>query len=246
MRRKPVASRTIARGLEVDAGRRRALLGIGAFAGAMTSREALAQAAACLATDDAGEGPFYFDPSLLRSDITESAVGAPLDIAVRVTRAGDCSVLAAARVDLWQADGTGLYSGYRDQPGVGGGISTDPAVGQTFLRGTQFTDEGGWVRFRTIYPSWYGGRTPHIHFKVFLGSEEVIASQIFFPDEVTAEVFGRFAPYRDHVARRTVFNANDRFLDIGGDGRLDGVFCEIESFEDAGLSASAVVAVDAA
>lgn len=148
-------------------------------------------------------------------------------------------------MDLWQADGVGLYSGYRDQPGVGGAISTD-ATGRTFLRGTQFTDGTGLVRFRTIYPSWYGGRTPHIHFKVFLGEEEILASQIFFPDEVTAEVFDRFAPYRDHVARRTVFNANDRFLDSGGDGRIDGVFCEIESFADEGLSASAAVAVGAA
>lgn len=89
MQRKPGSSRPPRLGAVVDAGRRRALLGIGACAGALGSRETLAQAAVCLATDDSGEGPFYFDPSLLRSDITEGAVGAPLDIALRVTRAGD-------------------------------------------------------------------------------------------------------------------------------------------------------------
>ena len=95
--------------------------------------------------------------------------------------------MRGARLDLWQADAVGLYSGYKDQPAVGG-ISTEPAVGATFLRGTQFADADGWVRFKTIFPSWYGGRTPHLHFKVFLGGKEVVASQIFFPDEVTDEV----------------------------------------------------------
>jgi protocatechuate 3,4-dioxygenase beta subunit len=223
--------------------RRRALLGItGCAAGALAAPDALAQAAACLLTQDAGEGPFYFDPSLLRSDITDDAAGAPLDIAIRVNGASDCGALAAVRVDLWQADGVGLYSGYREQQGVGG-ISTAPAIGQTYLRGTQFTDGDGLVRFRTIYPSWYGGRTPHLHFKVFVGDEEVIASQLFFPDEVNAEVFGNWNPYREHVAKRRVFNRNDPFIDAGGDGRTDGAFCEIERYDAAGLAASAVVTV---
>jgi protocatechuate 3,4-dioxygenase beta subunit len=83
------------------------------------------------------------------------------------------------------------------------------AVGQQYLRGTQFTDKGGNVEFRTIFPSWYGGRTPHVHFKVFLGSKEVVASQIFFPDEINKEVFSQWQPYRDHVSKRRAFNDND-------------------------------------
>ena len=70
----------------------------------------------------------------------------------------------------------GLCSGYEKQSGVGG-VSTKSAVGQQYLRGTQFTDQAGHVQFRTIFPSWYGGRTPHVHFKVFLGGSEVVASQ---------------------------------------------------------------------
>jgi protocatechuate 3,4-dioxygenase beta subunit len=229
----------------IDRGRRRALLGLTACAGALSASETLAQAAACVVTANAGEGPFYFDPMLMRADVTETAPGAPLDIAVQVASSGDCGSLAAARVDLWQADALGLYSGYRDQPGVGG-ISTEPAVDQTFLRGTQFTDADGWVRFRTVYPSWYGGRTPHIHFKVILGDEEVVASQIFFPDEVTAEVFSRWEPYRSHVSKRTTYNNNDPLIEATGSGGVNGVFCEIGRFDERGLEASAVIVVDGA
>jgi protocatechuate 3,4-dioxygenase beta subunit len=205
--------------------------------------DAFAQVESCAVTQDSGEGPFYFDPKLVRSDVTSGRMGAPLDIAVQITRGRACAPFASVRFDLWQADALGLYSGYRDQPAVGG-IPTEPTVGATFLRGTQFADAGGWVRFKTVYPSWYGGRTPHIHFKVLIDTTEVVASQIFFDDEVNAEVFEHWDPYREHVAKRTVFNNTDRFLDTNRDGRIDGVFCDIERYDGNGLAAKAVVTVD--
>ena len=226
-----------------DLGRRRALAAASACAAVLVVPSAFAQGGTCALTLDSGEGPFYFDPHLVRSDVASGRRGAPLEIAVQVTRARDCSPLAGARFDLWQADGLGLYSGYRDQPAVGG-IPTEPTVGATFLRGTQFADADGWVRFKTVYPSWYGGRTPHIHFKVLLDSKEVVASQIFFDDEVNAEVFEHWDPYREHVAKRTVFNDNDRFLDADHDGRPEGVFCTVDRYDRTGLIAKAAVTVD--
>jgi protocatechuate 3,4-dioxygenase beta subunit len=221
---------------DVDLGRRRSLLALTATAAgaSLASAGAIAQAASCVLTENAGEGPFYFDPELVRSDVRDNAQGAPLDVAIQVTRASDCATLSAARVDLWQANALGLYSGYADQQGVGG-ISTESAIDQSWLRGTQLTDSNGWVRFRTIYPSWYGGRTPHLHFKVWLGPDEVVASQIFFPDDATAIVFERWEPYRQHVARRRAFNANDPLQ--------QGVYCEIEANDETGVRANAVVAI---
>jgi len=194
----------------IDVSRRQALLGLSAIVmGAMGSTRASAQAQrSCVLTPDAGEGPYYVDPKLLRSDIRSDQPGAQLQLALQVVRTGDCATLANARVDVWHADALGLYSGYEQQSGVGG-ISTRPAVGKTYLRGTQFTNTSGSVQFRTIYPSWYGGRTPHVHFKVFLGGNQVVASQIFFPDEFNKEVFSQFQPYREHVSKRTAFNEND-------------------------------------
>ena len=194
----------------IDVGRRRALIGLsGLLMTAMGSTRVRAQTPGqCVLTADAGEGPFYLDPKLIRSDITSGQPGAPLQLALQVVRAGDCAMLSNARVDVWHADALGLYSGYDRQSGVGG-ISTKPAVGQQYLRGTQMTDAAGNVQFRTIFPSWYGGRTPHVHFKVFLGGNEVVASQIFFPDAITKEVFNEWQPYREHVSKRRIFNDND-------------------------------------
>ena len=218
----------------VDLGRRRTLLGISACATAgFAASDALGQAAACVLAPNPGEGPFYFDASLVRADIVDGSPGAPLDIALQITRVADCAVLANARVDVWQADGLGLYSGYANQRGVG--AAAESPVGKSHLRGTQFTDADGWVRFRTIFPSWYGGRTPHVHFKVLLGEREAVASQVFFPDEVSRDVFARFAPYRDYADRRTVFNANDPLF--------DGVMCDVERSDDDGVAASAVVSI---
>ena len=223
---------TMSRG-QVDLPRRRTLAGLSALAGVLATGDTLAQAVRCSLTSNAGEGPFYFDPKLLRADLSDGMPGAPLEIAIKVTSAGDCAPLANARLDLWQADGLGLYSGYANQRGVG--EPSESLVGRTHLRGTQFTDADGWVRFKTIFPSWYGGRTPHLHFKVLLRDEEKIASQIFFPDDVAAQVFSTWDPYRRYVDRRTVFNHNDP---IAG-----GVTCQVLENNRAGVRASAEVSV---
>jgi len=195
---------------EINISRRLALVGLsGLVVSAIAVQRAWAQGPrSCVLTPEAGEGPYYLDPKLLRSDITSGQPGAPLDLSMQVVRAGDCATLAGARVDVWHADALGLYSGYAKQSGVGG-ISTEPAVGKQYLRGTQFTDAKGNVQFRTIFPSWYGGRTPHVHFKVFLMNKEVVASQIFFPDEISKEIFRSVEPYRQHESKRTTFNTND-------------------------------------
>jgi protocatechuate 3,4-dioxygenase beta subunit len=196
----------------IDLGRRQTLIGLSAVVmAAMGSTRAWGQQQprSCVLTPDAGEGPYYLDPKLVRSDIASGQPGAPLELALQVVRAGDCATLANARVDVWHADALGLYSGYEQQSGVGG-VSTKAAAGQKYLRGTQFTDTAGNVQFRTIFPSWYGGRTPHLHFKVFLSGNEAVASQIFFPEEINKEVFGQWQPYREHASKRTTFNDNDR------------------------------------
>jgi protocatechuate 3,4-dioxygenase beta subunit len=226
-----------------DRTRRRILLAAPAVGAALVLPNAFAQPGTCMVTPDSGEGPFYFDPSLVRSDLAGGQFGAPLEFAVQVTRARDCAPLPGARLDLWQADALGLYSGYERQEGVGG-VPVAPAIGATYLRGTQFADAEGWVRFKTVYPSWYGGRTPHLHCKVLVDSKEVVACQAFFDDAVNAEVFGNWDPYREHAAKRRAFNRNDPFIDASGDGNVDGVYCEVDRYDRSGLSARAVITVD--
>ncbi len=159
----------------------------------------------CVLTPQATEGPFYFDTDLVRRDIVEDRVGAPLRMAVRVVRVDEnCRPLEGVLVDLWHADAAGVYSGY---PGQLGGLDTS---GQTFLRGIQATGADGIARFDTIYPGWYPGRTVHIHFKVHYQGNSYVTSQFYFPDELSDRVFER-SPYSDRPDR-TTRNANDSVL----------------------------------
>jgi len=153
----------------------------------------------CMAQPEAAAGPFYLDPGLVRRDITEDRVGAPMTLRLQVVQA-DCAPIEGARVDVWQCDAEGVYSGVRS------GLAD--ARGRSFLRGTQDTDAGGVVAFATIYPGWYPGRTPHIHYKVFLGGRTVLTGQLYFPDAVTAQVYASARPYRGRGAADTVNGAD--------------------------------------
>jgi protocatechuate 3,4-dioxygenase beta subunit len=167
-------------------------------------------AAACPPMAEAIEGPFYFDPKLDRSDITQGRKGAPTSLNLRVVGT-DCSPVPGARVDVWHADAQGVYSGY---PGQGDKGNLDTR-GQTFLRGSRSTDANGLAHFETIYPGWYRGRATHIHFKVWLGNRPVDTGQIYLPDPTNASVYKSFAPYK-RLRTRDTFNATDRFARAAG------------------------------
>ena len=219
--------------------RREVVAGLTASLAAAAVRRASAQtrAPSCVLTPQTEEGPFYFDPKLVRSDITENQAGVPLVLEIRVVTAGACDPVPKARVDVWHADAQGVYSGYTGQWGTGESADRS-ASGKTYLRGTQFADEEGFAKFGTIYPSWYRGRTPHIHFKIFLEPREVAVSQLYLPDEVNEVVFGGSRDYRARRRGRDTYNDNDRFLR----GRIGGAFCDVEK-NGPGYRASVVIGI---
>lgn len=154
----------------------------------------------CVVYPQQTEGPFYLDLDSLRRDITEGKAGAALRMVVQVQDAG-CTPLRDLAVDLWHCDADGIYSGF---PGQLGGLDT---TGMTFLRGTQVTDADGTAEFETIYPGWYPGRTTHIHFKVHTSSSMEATSQIYFPEDVTADIYSA-APYDAHGQKDTPNSAD--------------------------------------
>ncbi|MBV9218238.1 MAG: intradiol ring-cleavage dioxygenase [Methylobacteriaceae bacterium] len=195
----------------VGVSRRRALAGLAAAGAAGTvfasGRPALAAPNMCVLTPRAIQGPFYFDPKLVRGDIAEGKPGAPLRLRLKLVEARTCAPIEGARIDVWHADGLGLYSGYAHQ----GDSGTASTRGETFLRGSQTTDVGGEIAFTTIYPGWYPTRAPHVHFKIFLDRRSLLTGQMYFPDAVSDVVYRSARPYSDRVKRDTT-NATDGVL----------------------------------
>ena len=207
--------------------RRQALTLLGASGAALLARSTLfddlpraaaATGPSCVARPEQTEGPYFVDERLNRSDIRSdpgagvTKAGIPLLLALTVSSLRDraCRPLPGAQVDLWHCDADGVYSDV-----------TDPhfrTVGQRFLRGYQVTDREGAVRFTTIYPGWYEGRTVHLHFKVRTDPASakgyVFTSQLYFGDAFSDRVFAR-APYAGRGERK-VRNADDRIFRQGG------------------------------
>lgn len=175
----------------------------------------------CVLTPETTEGPYYFDPALVRADITEGTqAGVATTVRLQVVDAA-CRPIEGARVDIWHCNALGHYSGYGNQTG---GVD---ARGETFLRGTQVADARGMVEFETIYPGWYPGRTTHIHFKVFLDERSALTGQIFFPDALSDSIYRNAAPYAERGPERAVLNGNDGIARRAGPASVASV-TEIE------------------
>ncbi|MES1245802.1 MAG: intradiol ring-cleavage dioxygenase [Acidobacteriota bacterium] len=182
-------------------------------------------APSCWMTPEKTEGPYYFDPNLIRRDITEGKTGIPLTLGIGVVDV-DCTPVPNLLVDVWHADKDGLYSGYSQPAGN--------TRGQTFLRGTQPTDADGIAYFQTIYPGWYQGRATHIHFKVRIPDQTYVTSQFAFSEAVNNAVYA--TPLYATRGRNPTTNAADgifrsadpTYLEVSvtpnAAGGYDGVF----------------------
>jgi protocatechuate 3,4-dioxygenase beta subunit len=204
--------------LLINRGRRDALkksgglLGAGVLimAGLATTHARLAKAAYTL-TPTTTEGPFFVDEMLNRRDIREDRTGVVLDLALTVSQlktGGSIVPVKGAQIDIWHCDAGGDYSD------VNSGIAN--TCGSRFLRGYQITNSRGIVKFRTIFPGWYSGRTVHIHcnLRTFDGEGSVTSAhqtQLFFDETLIAKVYAR-APYLTRTGSRDTFNSNDSIL----------------------------------
>ena len=107
-----------------------------------------------------------------------------------------------ADVEIWHCDALGNYSA------VNGASSR-------FLRGHQKSNASGKAEFLTIFPGWYRGRTPHIHMKVSVGGNEVHTGQIFFNEQITAQVYKQ-APYSSRGQYDTPHARDNIYEQAGG------------------------------
>ena len=154
--------------------------GIAMLAGRASWTAAAEPALSCVASPEQTEGPYFVDERLDRSDIradpADGSVSAGLPLALNLVissvAAGTCAPLAGAMVDVWHCDVAGAYSDARDP-----GFNT---LGRKFLRGYQVADAAGRVRFTTIYPGWYDGRTNQTRNKggIIVGDGDLLAALI--------------------------------------------------------------------
>ncbi len=175
--------------------RRNLLIGAAGLVGANTLA---GKAAAAVLTPGAAEGPYYPKPAMRTPDIdndlvkiaglVEEAGGEVFTLRGKITNS-DGRPLAGHRIEIWQCDMDGNYMHPRDSRSV----NFDRAF-QGF--GDDTTDEGGNYVFRTIKPTVYPGRTPHIHVKVFDGNRELLTTQFYIrdhPDNKRDGLFNRMS-----------------------------------------------------
>ena len=191
------------------------------LAGTLIPRRALAglSGPSCVVRPEQTEGPYFVDERLNRSDIRSDPAdgrvrpGTPLALTLAISRlsAGDCLPLPGAQVDIWHCDALGVYSDVKDPA-----FNT---IDQKFFRGYQITDAHGEVKFLTIYPGWYEGRTVHIHVKVRTAAQPgrsfEFTSQMYFDDGLSNRVYAD-APYATK-GKRSARNQDDRIFRRGGD-----------------------------
>jgi protocatechuate 3,4-dioxygenase beta subunit len=165
-------------------------------------------------TPEQEEGPFYVALEKIRKSIALGRPGIPLALRIKLVDTAGKPVKGAA-CDIWQCDSGGVYS---DE-------SSENTVGQTWLRGVQFTDANGLAEFETIYPGHYQGRTTHIHIKVHIGGKTAGTTyggghvshtgQLMFDDAITTQVYA-LAPYTSDTAARVLNTSDHVYTEQGG------------------------------
>lgn len=175
--------------------RRSAIARLTAFFGAWSFG---APAAAAPATPAATEGPFYPTGTMRMADVDNDLVkvvglvrqagGEVIILKGRVLDEND-RPRPGLRVEIWQCDLNGVYLHSRapDRDSYDTGF-------QGF--GHDITGEDGSYRFRTIMPTVYPGRTPHIHVKVLDGDAELLTTQFYLrnhPENARDRIYGRMS-----------------------------------------------------
>lgn len=115
----------------------------------------------------------------------------------------------------------------------------------TYLRGIQMTDAQGRVRFMTLFPGCYPGRTNHIHLKVRRARDAAVShtGQIFFPEALSTRIMA-MPPYSANKVERTPLTQDHVYADQHGASTVAQI--QIVSAGDvaSGVTANLTLTVD--
>lgn len=160
-------------------------------------------------TDDSASG---YNRSTITSDIagTNTQSGVPFTLTIYVyDRKNSCVALQNVQVDIWHCNAAGVYSGIKSNTN---GNGTDYTA-QSWLRGYELSDSSGMVKFVTILPGWYTGRTTHIHMRfrsTYDSSSDgsTNTAQLFFDQTFIDSLDTSVTPYSSE-GKNSVTNAGD-------------------------------------
>ena len=132
-------------------------------------------------TPSATEGPFYPNPSMRLADVDNNLVkvsgvvkkaGGEIILLKGKVMLKNGKALAGHRIEIWQCDVNGKYLHPNDPRNV-----VYDSGFQGF--GHDITDTHGNYSFKTIKPTTYPGRAPHIHDKVLDDMRELLTTQFY-------------------------------------------------------------------
>ncbi len=195
--------------------------------------------ASCVLVATTTEGPCTTDNDLAREDVSEGWAGLPVRLALKVVDAS-CNPLAGMAVKIWHTNLEGSYSG--QTPNNNMCLQQQDYSSQDFFRGVQTTDANGEVFFDTCFPGWYRGRAIHIHFQIKSETESYRISQLFFPEDITADVFANHSDYSPYGQPDTLF-ATDNILSAIPSAERERLILNVEQMSDGAMLASKVVTV---
>lgn len=185
------------------------------------------------------EGPCTTATDLAREDVSDGNRGLPVRLALKVVDSS-CTPVANATVKIWHTNVEGSYSG--QTPNNNMCLKQQAYSAQNFFRGVQTTNAEGVVMFDTCFPGWYRGRAVHIHFQVKNGATSYRVSQLFFPEDVTADIFSNHAEYSSYGQPDTVFS-NDNIMAGIPSAQRDRHILTVARMSDGAMLASKVVTV---
>jgi protocatechuate 3,4-dioxygenase beta subunit len=201
------------------------------FTGALSS---------CVIVASTTAGPCTTATDLVREDVSEGWAGIPVRFALKVVNAS-CNPVASATVKIWHTNVEGVYSGQTPSPAFCSN-NDQAAISMNYMRGVQTTNADGVVYFDTCYPGWYPGRAIHIHFQVANGPTVYRVSQLFFPEDVTREIFADHVDYREFGQPNTTFSNDGVIAPITGEAR-NRLVMDVARMTDGAMLASKVVTV---
>ena len=129
-----------------------------------------------------GEGPFYpdripedTDNDLVKNGDTLVEAGGKILILNGILVNLDSQPVKGLSIEIWQTDKNGVY--------LHSGSFAREIMDKKFQGfGRTKTDRNGHFSFRTIVPTEYPGRTPHIHMKLWREGKNILTTQLYILD----------------------------------------------------------------